>query len=612
MTGDLDFIDVTNLNISNDLYIDGTLFGDWNGSVYVNADVGIGTSSPTKRLTIDSGHIDFRSIPKPTAPTATVVAGGTLPVGFYYYGVMFVTSAGDTTLVGFPSNKATTTAGNQKVDLTNIPVSSNPLVVSRKIYRSPNVLFTYYNYYIGTINNNVDTTFTDNGITHDTGDRGDTKADDTAGYIFKDGKKMFASSNQNLFVGYDAGGDIASSSYYNTFVGAFAGQRTTTAKRNTAVGWSALGSIAGGDNVAIGVAALSSTTGTGNTALGYNAGSKLTTGTSNVFLGNRAGSHASQLVSAVNSLSLGAETYTTESNQFMYGNTNVLNHIFQAGNVGIGTATPQNLLNVLGDANITGDFYIGGGLNVTNGAIFRGPTLGDYSIGEENIRFGVWAHTPRIIFDNGTLVSQIDYVGNHLRFIITNSTGGNPRAKLRINETTVRVGENLDRINLDVWGDAYIKEDLYVTGNFTGNQIYGEMYEHNHTGTTLSFSDGVWNKLYFTNSGLVNGFTYTGGFMTVSNLTAQISGVYQANYRLSGSGQNNHIYHSTILINNVAQEKCGDHKKMAAGGDIVPMGHSCFIELNAGDDVQVAVMDYGASGDGDYYSGNLNLVRIGN
>jgi len=160
-------------------------------------------------------------------------------------------------------------------------------------------------------------------------------------------------------------------------------------------------------------------------------------------------------------------------------------------------------------------------------------------------------------------------------------------------------------------GKLFVLGDLDVTGNFIGNQIYGEMWYHNHTGTTLNFPEGVWNSLYFTNATYLNGFSYVGGFMESSNLTSQVSGLYQAVYRLSGSGQNNHLYHSSILINNVAQDNCGDHKKMSAGGDIVPMGNSCFIELSAGDDVTVAVMDYGGTGTGDYYSGSLNLIRVG-
>jgi len=167
------------------------------------------------------------------------------------------------------------------------------------------------------------------------------------------------------------------------------------------------------------------------------------------------------------------------------------------------------------------------------------------------------------------------------------------------------IGTTSPTHKLNVVGDANI------TGNMTTNQYYGEMWYHNHTGTTLTFEDTVWNPLYFTNADMLNGFTFTGGFMESSNLTAQVGGRYKADYRLSGSGQNNHIYHSIIMINGIEQEKCGDHKKMAAGGDLIPMGHSCFIDLNVGDTIAVAVRDYGGSGTGDYYSSNINLVRIG-
>ncbi len=176
-------------------------------------------------------------------------------------------------------------------------------------------------------------------------------------------------------------------------------------------------------------------------------------------------------------------------------------------------------------------------------------------------------------------------------------------------------GEIIDNI-VDGWikitGNLNVIGDVNITGNFLGNQYYGEMWYHNHTGTTLAFdTQNLFYPMYFTNSTELNGFSYVGGFLSSSNLTTQVSGLYKATYRLSGSGQNNHIYFSTVLINGVEQHKCGDHKKMAAGGDIVPMGNSCFIRLSIGDTIAVAVADYTGIGNGDYYSGNLNLVRIG-
>ena len=151
-----------------------------------------------------------------------------------------------------------------------------------------------------------------------------------------------------------------------------------------------------------------------------------------------------------------------------------------------------------------------------------------------------------------------------------------------------------------------------IDNSGTGNQIRGIMGYNNHTGTTLYFENTVWKPLFFTGTTVLNGFTFTGGFMSSSNLTAQIAGIYWATYRLSGSGQNNHIYFSTVLVNGTnVNEYCEDHKKIAAGGDIVPMGNTCEIRLNVGDNITIAVMDYQGSGNGDYYSGNLNLIRIG-
>jgi hypothetical protein len=149
-------------------------------------------------------------------------------------------------------------------------------------------------------------------------------------------------------------------------------------------------------------------------------------------------------------------------------------------------------------------------------------------------------------------------------------------------------------------------------GNMTANMIYGEMWYHNHTGTNVNFKvASTWYPMFFTRADLLNGFTFIGDWNSSSNLTAQVSGVYKAHYMLLGSGQNNHIYYSTIQINAAEQDKCGSHKKMAAGGDVVEMTGDCFINLTAGDDVSVAVQDSGDTGMGIYYGGNLNLIKIG-
>ena len=139
-----------------------------------------------------------------------------------------------------------------------------------------------------------------------------------------------------------------------------------------------------------------------------------------------------------------------------------------------------------GDTNITGNATFDGG------AIFKGAILGDETLGYENIRYGVYAHTPRIIFDNGTFVGQIDYVGDTIRFILNDS--GTNRATLRVNNSAVRIGEQNYRRNLIVWGDIITKDpaggggNLIIDGNLT-TEDGGKLWS-NATCTFLSSPDG--------------------------------------------------------------------------------------------------------------------------
>ena len=142
--------------------------------------------------------------------------------------------------------------------------------------------------------------------------------------------------------------------------------------------------------------------------------------------------------------------------------------------------------------------------------------------------------------------------------------------------------------------------------------IYGGMWYHNHTATSLNFSaDGTYYTLFMTNATNLNGFTYQGGFNTASNLTTIIDGTYHVTYMSSGDGRNNHIYYTSVFINGVNQDNCEAHHKLAAGGDIITQSGNCIITLDVDDVVDVRTADIGSTGTGNYYSANINLVRIG-
>jgi len=156
--------------------------------------------------------------------------------------------------------------------------------------------------------------------------------------------------------------------------------------------------------------------------------------------------------------------------------------------------------------------------------------------------------------------------------------------------------------------DEWIFEDnVNVNGNIIGNQIYGEMWYHNHTATNINFAvDGTYYLLFFRNSTL-NGFTFDG----LNNLTALIAGKYKSCFMASGDGQNNHEYYTSVFVNEINQDQCEAHKKMSAGGDIVTQNGCCFIDLTINDKISLRSADIGSTGTGNYYSSNINLVRIG-
>jgi len=172
--------------------------------------------------------------------------------------------------------------------------------------------------------------------------------------------------------------------------------------------------------------------------------------------------------------------------------------------------------------------------------------------------------------------------------------------------------ENDNSLILHATENIILDQNTTINGNLTANQIYGEMWYQNNTGTTINFAiASTWYSLFYTSGDISNGFNYVGGFSQSSNLTTQIAGRYRVNYIASGSGQNNHVYYTTVMINGLNQTKCTSYKKMSAGGDVMTMPGTCIISLNVGDNVSVATMDYGGTGNGIYYGSNLNLVRIG-
>lgn len=105
-------------------------------------------------------------LPPAVATTLAIAAGAGLGIGTYQYLVTFLTQGGETP--AGPSASVTTSSGNQRVNLSNIPIApSQPMqsgvatnnVIGRNIYRTLAGGSTFF--YLASLPDNTTTTYTD-------------------------------------------------------------------------------------------------------------------------------------------------------------------------------------------------------------------------------------------------------------------------------------------------------------------------------------------------------------------------------------------------------------------------------------------------------------------
>ncbi len=131
----------------------------------------------------------------------------------------------------------------------------------------------------------------------------------------------------NTFLGNAAGFGNTTASY-NTFVGQASGQAITTGQNNTLLGANA---------------GLNITTSPNNVIIGVNAGqSALTTGGSNTFIGYQADGTGASAATLFNATAIGFNAKVGQNNAIVLGDNTI--------NVGIGTSTPQNRLEIVSSA----------------------------------------------------------------------------------------------------------------------------------------------------------------------------------------------------------------------------------------------------------------------
>ena len=344
---------------------------------------------PTETLEI-TGNLNFQSVIKPTSAqgdniTLTENAGaGTFVAGQYYYDFAFITADGHTATIEQPAHQPyITVADNSAVVIDNIPISPDPRVVGRRIFRTVTDGDWYRCYAIYDLDNNVDTGWVDDySHTTDYSVGNYNYPDTTASTIKKDGVNLINFPGLSIFAGLSAGENTIGVG--NVGIGSYALQENGAGYKNTAMGGYAISkSIKGNFNVGIGEEALANdnnpyyntvlgtlamryTFGDSNVVIGYKSAqgtSGSSSGNNNIMIGYQAGDNI--LSGANNNILIGYDIdlpSATDDSQLSIGNLIFANGgfgtgtIIGTGNVGIGTTNPNAELQVAGRITEQGTF----------------------------------------------------------------------------------------------------------------------------------------------------------------------------------------------------------------------------------------------------------------
>jgi hypothetical protein len=380
------------------------------------------TLAPSKTLDI-AGDINFDPITPPTVAGVVTAAltgsPGNVPNGTIWYTVAYYDASGNVSVAQYSqiSIVVSDNTTNGQVQLSNIPTSSDPRVVGRKIYRGAQ----YSEELLATIANNTATTYLDNLATTTASDNVYRRNNYTAGRIYSGGTVVMQVPSQYLT---------------SLGVGALSGNTT------------------GSDNVAIGASLSANTTGSSNIGIGSQSSPHNTTGSSNIGIGqtvlynNNTGS---------NNIAIGDYSLRRDST------LGAINY-----NTGIGLNTGRNLAvgsnyNTLVGYNTGASALTGvGGQNIMIGAH---PGTYTMTSGSYNILMGYNADVPAAATSNFLNIGQLIYgTGLGTGGVTPSSTGkvgiGNsaPGYMLHVGSSSVTDGTVLLRL-----------EDANSTCDFNAN-----------------------------------------------------------------------------------------------------------------------------------------------